>query len=149
MNSTANNIHPIREDVSAGSDNQAAGTATRDEVVRTRRDIGMVSLFISILAVLLLGVFYFGLSRNMTGLAEEVEALRGIDGRVAAVEEKMEALDSLPERTRRLMITNMVNEMEQRAGYLSEQLGESEEGAKLLEAAAMLKEVQDSLAEEQ
>lgn len=147
------NVHPIRDDV----ENASIESQSQEEAkVNTRRDMSIVSLFVSLLVVILLGVFYFGLSQSMNGLSVEMQEVRAMSqamptltARVDSLEGKLAVLDALPERTRRLIVYGMLGEMSQKGEYLSGQLGDTEEAQKLRDAVAIIRQVEEKLAGQQ
>ena len=73
----------------AGPENAALQTPARGG-----KDLGKVALFVSILAVVLLFVFFYGLSRNMSGLAREFDELQEEKARLAALGDRLEELEA-------------------------------------------------------
>jgi phage-related protein len=123
-----------------------------------RKDMGKVSMAISLLAVLLLVVFFFGLKQNVAGLEETVNTklqvvadlqnqIQSLDGKIGSVEEKVAALENLPEKTKKMILANMLQEMSQKAAYLSSQVGSEEQSARLKQAVKLLQQVQGDLAQ--
>lgn len=130
---------------------------------RGRRDVGKAAVFISILAVLLLVVFFYALNRNIAGLASQVEelsALRtqvtqmdqsigaiqgdvsGIQGEISSMQEKMAILDEVPDITRRTMLRSMLQDLSQRVAFIAEETETPEQAAKIKAAQILLNEAQ-------
>lgn len=59
----------------------------------TRRDMGKVGLFISLLAVVLVVVFFYGINQNLTGLEDRVDALAYLEEDVMSLQDKMTTMD--------------------------------------------------------
>ena len=119
-----------------------------------RKDMGKVAMIISILAVLLLVVFFFGLNQNVAGLEARVNKLTKLEGHVQALdtkmgtmEEKIAALENLPQKTKNMLLSNISQEMSQKAAYLSSQVGSEEQSTKLMQAKELLQQVQTELAQ--
>lgn len=124
-----------------------------DEIrANTNRDLGKVALFISLLSVILLVVFFFGLNQNMTGLTNEVRDIPEMKQNIATMGERLNSMETevaalrdLPEEARRMMVRSMLQEMSQRVGYMSIQVENEQQSAKLNQAAELLQEVQADL----
>ena len=119
-----------------------------------RKDMGKVAMIISILAVLLLVVFFFGLNQNVAGLEAKVNELTKLKGHVqtldtkmGSMEEKIAALENLPQKTRNMLLSNILQEMSQKAAYLSSQVGTEDQSTKLMQAKELLQQVQTELAQ--
>ena len=131
-------------------------SAEAEEIkARTERDMGKVAMFVSILSVILLIAFYFGLNQNVTGLTEEVkqvgvlqEQLTGMQSRVGQVEARMQAMETLPAKAKKMVMSTMIMEMAQRAAYLSTQVDTEDQAAKLTQAMDLLQQVQTDLVKE-
>jgi hypothetical protein len=125
-----------------------------DEIkAKTNSDLGKVALFISLLTVILLIVFFFGMNQNMTGLTDEVrdipqikERISEMSGRMDNMETEMAALRDLPQEARRMVVRSMLQEMAQRVNYMSVEVENEQQSVKLNEARELLQEVQADLA---
>ncbi len=105
----------------------------------TRRDMSKVALFVSILSVVLLVVFFFGLNQNLKGVSGTVDQL---SGRMNGIEDKIVALENLPQKSRMMVMGTMLQEMAQRAAYMSTQMETPEQNEKLHQAMELLQQVQ-------
>ncbi|MFP4212716.1 MAG: hypothetical protein ACLFRL_01275 [Desulfohalobiaceae bacterium] len=142
-----------------------------DEV---RRDMGKVALFIAALAVVLMVVFYFVLNNNVSNLQatvqdfnavdeqvsemggnmDEMESslseldtqVSGLDSSLSGLQERMADLENLPQETRNVIYTSLLEDISQRAGFLSNQL-QGEEQEQLQEAMQLIKQVREGMAE--
>ena len=138
-----------------GKPEEGYSAAAEDIKARTERDLGKVAIFVSILSVILLIVFYFGLNQNVTGLTEEVkqvgaiqQEVAGMQGRMGEMEARMQTLETLPAKARKMVISTMIMEMAQRAAYLSTQMDTEEQVDKLTQAMDLMQQVQVDLVKE-
>lgn len=115
----------------------------------TQRDMSKVALFVSILSVVLLVVFFFGLNQNLKGVSSTVEQLSvsssDLTSRIAGVEDKLVALESLPHKSKMMVMSTMLQEMAQRAAFLSTQMDTPEQNDKLQSAMELLQQVQTQI----
>lgn len=147
MQASAEKVHDLKADPRKLTDQEA------EEIkAKTNSDLGKVALFVSLLTVILLVVFFFGLNQNVTGLTEEVRDIPGIKERIATMDSRIEgmetdlaALKDLPQESRRMVLRTMLQDMAQRAGYLTQQVDNEEQSAKLNQAMQLLEEVQTDL----
>lgn len=142
MEASKERVFPIGRPGAAQSDEQVAA----DIVAKTNRDMGRVALFVSILAVILLTVFFFGLNQNMTGLSEQVKEIGQVKQQLAGVQQQMAVLEKLPETTRKMVLSGMLAESAQKLAYVQGQLPEGETTAKLVQALELLAAAQVDLA---
>ncbi|SDL15672.1 hypothetical protein SAMN05660337_2286 [Maridesulfovibrio ferrireducens] len=118
---------------------------------KAQKDMGKVAVIISFMAIVLLVVFFYGLNQNLSNLTTEVKDLQGVRGQVetlntqmATVDSRIVELEKLPLKTRHIIMDGMIEEMNQKAGYISQQLT-PEEQAKLAQVQELLKDVQSGL----
>lgn len=131
-------------------------SAAAEEIkARTERDMGKVAIFVSILSVILLIVFYFGLNQNVTGLTEQVKQVaviekevQGIQGQMGEMATRIQAMENLPAKARKMVLSTMLMEMAQRAAYLSTQVETEEQSTKLTQAMDLIQQVQTDLMKE-
>ncbi|WP_285908052.1 hypothetical protein [Pseudodesulfovibrio pelocollis] len=98
------------EDVRAGS-------------VEAHRDMSKVAMIVSLLAVLLLVIFFFGMNRNIAGLSDEVKHLGALREDVASLDQRVVQMQSdIPVQVKRMIAHDMINEMAMKAAYLGETL---------------------------
>lgn len=107
---------------------------------KTGRDMGKVALFVSILAVLLLVVFFFGLNQNLKGLMAEVQTM---SGDVAALKT---TVADMPEQVRKSIVADELYEITSKLGYMRGKVSE-EQAARLTEALTILQGVQGQVQE--
>ncbi|MFA6809901.1 MAG: hypothetical protein WCR47_02455 [Desulfoplanes sp.] len=116
------------------------------DLIDTRKDSGKVAIAIALMAIFLLVVFYFGFRQNFTELRHKVEALNGLQTRVVSLEQDVEALKALPEKTRYMVMGTMAQEMANKAEYLNTQAASEEQRAKILQAKKLLENIQQEFA---
>lgn len=107
-------------------------------------DMGKAALIISLLSLVLLVIFFFGLSRNLAGLTAEVKQLNSLRQEVEGIETRLVEVEKMPLRARNMIIDSELDSMAQRAAYLGG-LVDSERGEKLVKAQELLREVQYGL----
>lgn len=151
--STAEKVHHIGQEPETETPQEPKAERQPAELIdKTGRDIGKVALFVSILSVVLLVVFFFGLNQNLTGLSARVDNLVSIKDdvnalgtRVGTVEERIVALEGLPQKAKKMVMGTMLQEMAQRADYLGTQMETEGQSAKLKEAMQLLQQVQTEI----
>lgn len=111
----------------------------------TRRDMSKVALFVSLLSVVLLVVFFFGLNQNLKGMSANVDNL---SGRMTGIEDKVVALENLPHQSKMMVMGTMLQEMAQRAAFMSTQMETEAQNEKLVQAMELLQQVQTEIAPE-
>jgi hypothetical protein len=116
------------------------------DLIDTRKDSGKVAIAIALMAIFLLVVFYFGFRQNFTELRNKVEALNGLQTRVISLEQDVEALKTLPEKTRYMVMGTMAQEMASKAEYLNTQAASEEQRVKILQAKKLLEDIQQEFA---
>jgi hypothetical protein len=104
----------------------------------TGRDMGRVALLVSLLAVLMLTVFFFSVNRSISGLGDQLKDLAGLRQQVAGVEQKVAGLERLPEATKRLVLAGMLQETMQRLAFMQGQTQNPDAAAKLAQAQELL-----------
>ncbi|SKA78791.1 hypothetical protein [Desulfobaculum bizertense] len=109
---------------------------------KTKKDMGKVALIVSILSVVLLVVFFFGLNQNLTSLNQQVSVIPGIQNQIATMETDLATLKDLPSQTRRMVVGTMLDEMAQKANFLGGQMEDEAQAAKLQEAMKLIQGVQ-------
>ncbi|MEW5772851.1 MAG: hypothetical protein AB1916_04945 [Thermodesulfobacteriota bacterium] len=142
MEASKDKVYTLGRSQSAQSDEQIAAEIT----ARTNRDMGRVALFVSILAVILLTVFFFGLNQNMTGLTEQVREIGQVKQQLATVQQQVAALENLPAATKRMVLSGMLAETSQKLAYVQSQLPEGETSGRLGKAIEEIAAVQADLA---
>lgn len=121
----------------------AAPASGNDEV---QKDMSKVAMIVSLLAVLLLVIFFFGMNQNIAGLTDEVKSLGVLREDVSNLDQRMVQMQTdVPVQMKRLIAHDMVNEMTMKAFYLTDSLEDEELRAKMGDVLQSLKEVREGL----
>ncbi|WP_243359224.1 hypothetical protein [Fundidesulfovibrio terrae] len=104
---------------------------------KTSQDISRMALLLALLAVLLAGVLFFKANQNLNVLSKDVS---GINAKVGTMDARMAELENLPAKSKRMVMGTMIMEMAQKASYLSTQVDDPEQAAKLLQAMELLQQ---------
>ena len=134
MSAEKTNLHLV-EDVSGHSG--AEGKAKEN----TGRDMGRVAIIVSLLSVVLLVIFFFGLNRNLAGVTEEVKALRGLQSDVQVLGKRVDTLEELPVHIQ----YGMATEMETKSVLLARQVTDPHQMERLQKVRALLLEFKNEL----
>lgn len=110
---------------------------------RSSRDIAAAALLLAFLALAAAGAVFFTLKSNNGQLLETTTAL---EKRISAYDERLAAVEALPETLRRQAALATVEEMSLRARLLTDR-AEGEEKEKLNRLNAMLEEIKQVYAE--
>jgi len=127
----------------------------------THKDMGKVALIISILAVLLVAILFFGVNQNVKGVAQEVAKLQKLPEKIAVLtgnvqemgtkvntlEAKVDRLEDLPQKTKNTIIANALEDMAAKTKYLASQVDNQEQASKLAQVQELLNQVQKALGE--
>jgi hypothetical protein len=105
--------------------------------VKTSRDISRTALLLAVLAMLMAGVLFFKANQNLNALTRDVN---GISAKVGTMDTRMAELENLPAKSKRMVMSTMILEMAQKASYLSTQVDDKEQAAKLLQAMELLQQ---------
>ena len=143
-------IKPVGEDSMSGSN----PAFSNDEVGGVKKDMGLVGIVISVLAVLLLVVFYYAVNNNMDELSQEVgqitetrQMVQDLDTKMTEMDARIAEVENLPEVVRSMVLGGMLEEINQKAGYIGERLTE-EQKEKLDQARELMNQVQEELTAE-
>ncbi len=112
-------------------------TSINDLNAKTSQDISRMALLLALLAVLLAGVLFFKANQNINVLGTDI---KGIATKVGAMDVRMAELENLPAKSKRMVMGTMIMEMAQKASYLSTQLDNPEQAAKLLQAMELMQQ---------
>jgi hypothetical protein len=123
-----------------------------DALTKPYRDMGRVALFVSLLTVVLMVVFVFGFNQNISGLNDEIKSLgtlrtdmQGVSAKMDALEAKVAEFDALPAKAKRMVFAGMLQDMAQRAGAMSIEVGDEAAVDKLNQARGLLLEVYEQM----
>lgn len=143
MGSETGKIHRLEtvRTENAATDQEAEMTeSTQSGVADAQKDMSKVAMIVSLLAVLLLVIFFFGMNRNIAGLTDEVKSLGALREEVSTLDQRVvQVQKDMPVQMKRMLIHDMVNEMAMKAAYLSETL---DDGSQRTSMQAVLKELQ-------
>jgi len=104
---------------------------------KTSQDISRMSLILALAAVLLAGVLFFKSNQSMGLLTKDVA---GISAKIGVMDARMAELENLPAKSKRMVMGTLIMEMAQKASYLSTQVDNPEQAAKLLQAMELLQQ---------
>jgi len=127
----------------------------------THKEMGKVALIISILAVLLVAILFFGVNQNVKGVAQEVAKLQKLPEKIAilsgtvqemgtkvnTLDAKVARLEDLPQKTKNTIIANALEDMAAKTKYLATQVDNQEQANKLAKIQELLDQVQKELGE--
>jgi len=143
-------IKPVGEGSLSGSN----PVFSNDEVGGVKKDMGLVGIIISVLAVFLLIIFYYAMNKNVDHLSREVaqvsetrQIVHDMDTKIGEMDQRIADLEYLPEVFRGMVLGGMLEEMSQKAGYIGAYVT-AEQRSKLKQAQNLLKEVQEELTTE-
>lgn len=115
-------------------------------VADAQKDMSKVAMIVSLLAVILLVIFFFGMNRNITALTEEVQSLGALREDVATLDQSMVQLKTeVPVEMKRMLTHDLINEMTMQAVYVSGAIEDEAMKAKMADVITNLKEVRGSL----
>lgn len=131
------------EETTQGAESVAAVEAG---VAEAQKDMSKVAMIVSLLAVLLLVIFFFGMNRNIAGLTDEVKSLGVLREDVAQLDQRMVKMqEEVPVTMKRMIAHDLVNEMAMKAFYLTDTLEDEALRSKMQEVLVGLKEVRTGL----
>lgn len=154
MSTEKNNIHLLKENKEAEKDEEVAATEEiKSEEAQSpaagreaaNRDMGKVAVIVSLLSVVLLVIFFFGLNQNIAGLSAEVKSLGELRGQVQTLDERLINLEDVNGQMTRTVVYGLTNEMAMEAKYLEGQINDADQRAQLKEIQAMLEKFRQSV----
>ncbi len=104
---------------------------------KTSNDISRMALLIALVAVLLTGVLFFKANQSIGVLHTDIS---GIDQKIGTIDVRMAELENLPAKSKKMVLSTIIMEMAQKASYLSGQVDNQEQAAKLLQAMELLQQ---------
>ena len=103
------------------------------------------------MAVMLMVVFYFSMKLTVGSMEKKLTELYPIKNQVVILDKsvgdlktRMAKIEQLPKETRRMIYENILNELTQKAEYLSNHL-KGQDKEKLVRIQNMLKEIEDNM----
>ena len=149
MSSEGGKVHKletVKKDVDLDSGTEQQVQEPTPAAVETQKDMSKVSMIVSLLAVLLLVIFFFGMNRNIAGLTDEVKSLGALRNDVSSLDERVGQIKAdMPVQMRRMIAHDMVNEMAMQAFYLTDTLQDEALRTKMQAVLQGLKEVREGL----
>lgn len=136
MNTEKNNVHVISL-AEKGEESPAEEIARKN----TGRDMSKVAVIVSLLSVVLLVIFFFGINRNLAGVTEEISALRGLRQDVTTLDEKVGKLETVPEHIK----YSLVSEMEMQSVLLARVIDDPEQIERLQAIRAQLLKLKEEI----
>ena len=116
-----------------------------------KKDMGKVALIISIMAVMLMVVFYFSMKLTVGTIEKKMAELYPVkkqvvilDKTVGNLQSRMAKIEKLPEETKKMIYGDILNEISQKAEYLSQHLKGSDKD-KLMKVQRILRELETTL----
>lgn len=132
--------------------NESASTESEQEavpaqgVMDAQKDMSKIAMIVSLLAVILLVIFFFGMNRNIAGLTDEVKSLGVLRQDVADIDQRIVQMkEEIPSQMKRMIAHDLVNEMTMQAVRLSSTLDDEALRSKMMNVVQSLKEVRDGL----
>ena len=112
----------------------------------TQRDMSKVALIVSLLAVLLLVIFFFGMNKNIAGLTDEVKSFGVLREDVSNLDQRMVQMQQeIPSQMKKMIAHDLVNEMTMQAAYLGNALEDDVQRSRMQEVLQILKEIREGL----
>lgn len=98
--------------------------------LKTSQDISRMALVIALLAVLVAGVLFFKANQNIDAVSATVTSL----------DSRMGELENLPAKSKKMVLNTIIMEMAQKASFLSTQVDNKDQAAKLVQAMELLQQ---------
>jgi hypothetical protein len=116
-----------------------------------KKDMGKVALIVSIMAVMLMVVFYFSMKLTVGSMEKKIAELYPVKKQVVVLDKsitdlktRMAKIEQLPEETRKMIYGDILSELTQKTKYLSSHL-KGEQKEKLLKVQHILKDLETNL----
>jgi len=149
MSSEGGKVHKletVKKDVDQDSEVEQEARKEEPAVAEAQKDMSKVSMIVSLLAVLLLVIFFFGMNRNIAGLTDEVKSLGALRNDVSDLDQRLGQMKTdMPLQMRRMIAHDMVNEMAMQAFYLTDTLQDEALRTKMQDVLQGLREVREGL----
>ncbi|WP_147821657.1 hypothetical protein [Salidesulfovibrio onnuriiensis] len=139
MNTEKSNLHvlnPVK-----GQEESPTEASTRRN---TGRDMSKVAVIVSLLSVVLLVIFFFGINRNLAGVTEELSSLRGLRQDVTTLDAKVGKLEAVPGHLK----YSLVSEMEMQSVLLARMIDDPGQMERLQAIRAQLLQLKEELVKE-
>lgn len=161
MTAANHSPNPLNSGDFQSPNDQHAATDTEMKRKTTRRDLSKFSLIISLISLVLVAIFFFGLSQNIRGLSREMQEYKALKNTVTSLDAYVgdivtqmghinaQLLD-MDERSKdmvvQLLTESMLNDMLQKTSYLSSQLDNTIDRDKLQRIQELLQELRHQTA---
>lgn len=146
MSAENGKVHKLEDFKTGVSSESAEEPVALPGVAEAQKDMSKVAMIVSLLAVLLLVIFFFGMNRNIAGLSDEVKSLGVLREDVATLDQRMVQMqDEMPTTMKRMIAHDLVNEMTMKAFYLTDSLEDQALRTKMQDVLAGLKEIRTEL----
>lgn len=143
-NGKVHKLEAVKEEVE--TEKKEAEAKPQQGIINAQSDMSKVSMVVSMLAILLLVIFFFGMNRNIAGLTDEVNSLGLLRDDVASLDERMiELKKDVPVQMKRLIAHDMVNDMAMKSAYLINSLDDDELRVKMQGIYQELESVRSTL----
>ncbi|MES9994990.1 hypothetical protein [Desulfovibrio aminophilus] len=111
--------------------------------VRPGRDFGKLALVLALLSLVLMVIFFFGMSSNLKGISEEMRQVAGMKTELAAVHAQMALVQSQStEGSRKLLVNAMIEDMAQKAAFLGGMIQNEEQARRMAQVQESLRQIQ-------
>jgi uncharacterized protein YoxC len=148
-----NNAEKIVSLIDYTKDNAEAGSGTKAAraEAETSRDMGKAALILTLILVVMLSVFYFKLSDKIDRAGKDMDALRGgvagLSQNVAALDGRVNQVENIPAKSKQMVLNALIQEMSQKAAFLSAETADPAQKEKLDKALELLKQATAAPAE--
>lgn len=111
------------------------------------RDLATPALVLSLLGLVLMVVFFFGMSSNIRGLSDEIRQMAALRTELAALQGQLDEVRSRPtEGARKVLLNSVLEDMVQKSAFVEVQLQDQTQSERLSKVRDLLRQVQDDLA---
>ncbi|CCH47534.1 hypothetical protein [Pseudodesulfovibrio piezophilus] len=148
MSTSCGKVHKLEDfkDEADGENGAKNDEVRANRMGNTQKDMSKVALIVSLLSVLLLVIFFFGMNQNIAGLTDEVQSLGVLRDDVNSLDQQVVQMQSdIPHEMQRMLAHDIVNEMTMKAFYLTDTLQDESLRVKMQEVLQGLKEIRTGL----
>lgn len=149
MSAESGKVHKLEAVQSNGSSESEGAEQVSTPVqglADTQKDMSKVALIVSLLAVIVLVIFFFGMNRNIAGLTNEVKSLGVLRENMSNLDQRMVQIQQeIPSQVKKMIAHDLVNEMAMKAAYLGNTLEDETQRGRMQEVLQTLKDVREGL----
>ena len=139
-------LEAVQSNDSSESDGVEQVSAPAQALADTQKDMSKVALIVSLLAVIVLVIFFFGMNRNIAGLTDEVKSLGVLRESMSTLDQRMVQIQQeIPSQMKKMIAHDLVNEMAMKAAYLGNTLEDETQRNRMQKVLQTLKEVREGL----